>query len=307
MVDLLEDASAEGFAIWLKEHPGVEVISRDRGGAFAEGGREGAPEAIHVADRFHILKNLGEAIEEYLGRIRRQLPRKPRSLKAPVSPSRAATSSVSSPDSRRLLRLEQDRQSRRGRRVERYNAVIALHQKGVSARQIAQSLDLDRGTVRKYINADAFPERAPHAKRPSLLDPFRAYLQQRWDDGSHNGWQLFRKLKEKGFAGQRAIVTDAVTRMRQHRSPEDSKGIREVVEKAANRRMSPRMVRWWFQGKREDLEEAHCKLLDPFLADHAEARVVYALTQRFGVMVRERRVSELSGWLYEARQGPREL
>lgn len=147
--------------------------------------------------------------------------------------------------------------------------------------------------VRKYIQADAFPEWAPHVRRPSLLDPFRPHLQKRWEEDRHNAWPLFREVKERRFAGKRANVADAVTRMRRQHLPEDCTGIHEVVEKASNRRVSPRKVRCWFQGKREDIQEAHHALLDQFLADHSEARVVYDLTRRFGVMVRERRASEL--------------
>jgi transposase len=70
-VDLLADRSAETFARWLKEHPGVEIISRDRAGNYAEGGRLGAPDAVQIADRWHLIRNLADKLDGFL---RRQAP-----------------------------------------------------------------------------------------------------------------------------------------------------------------------------------------------------------------------------------------
>jgi transposase len=65
-MDILEDRSVASVARWLKRHPSIEVVSRDRCGLYAQAAREGAPQASQVADRFHLIQNLRLAIEEQM-------------------------------------------------------------------------------------------------------------------------------------------------------------------------------------------------------------------------------------------------
>jgi hypothetical protein len=74
VIDVLADRSAATTASWFKDHPSVEVISRDRAGLYAEAPREGALKARQVADRFHLLQNFRETVERQFGRYEAPVP-----------------------------------------------------------------------------------------------------------------------------------------------------------------------------------------------------------------------------------------
>jgi hypothetical protein len=184
LIDMLPDREAETFAGWLRAHPGIEVICRDRGGAYARAAREAAPGAVQVADRFHLWQDLAEAVERTvlaclaaLGAPRpgqqAPLPAAPRDEPAPPPGAPAV------PDGVRDVHGYERRLTARHR--ERYAAVQALRAEGRSVREIARRLDLSRNTVLKFASAAGIDELLVKAtSRPGILDPFKPYLNQRW-------------------------------------------------------------------------------------------------------------------------------
>ncbi len=193
-IELLPDREASTLAKWLQEHPGVEIISRDRGGAYAEGATLGAPDAQQTADRWHILKNLGEALEGFfIG--------KKSLLKATMQDPTASTTKASPLQESPMgntRRLEEVSQQRHQERVERYRKIHELHAKKVDQGIIARRVGTSRQTVTRSIHMDQPPERrTPRRTRTHLLEPFKPYLIERWNDGCRNASELYREIVEK--------------------------------------------------------------------------------------------------------------
>jgi len=150
------------------------VISRDRAGAYAEAARLGAPQAIQIADRWHMLKNLTETVKDVLRRhhaaVRRAAQLPPSSAAPTTADTPQATSACATPRERRS-RADHQTQVRRDRRLARYDEVVALHAQGVGQREIATRPQIGRHTVRRYLRSHDFPERVNGTRRRPLLAP----------------------------------------------------------------------------------------------------------------------------------------
>ncbi len=165
--------SAETFARWLKEPPGVEVISRDRAGNYAEGGRLGAPDAIQIADRWHLIRNLADTLDGFL---RRQAPFQRPSRK--TAGSRVQKHKLGPPD----LRLTPAQHQRREHLHERFRQVQGLYEQGRSLREIARSLQIDTNTLRYFVQSQPWAGHGAHRGRKggdASLTPYLPYLHKR--------------------------------------------------------------------------------------------------------------------------------
>jgi transposase len=303
VVDLLPDRSAESLTAWLRAHPGVEVISRDRSSLYAEGAREGAPAAVQVADRWHLMKNLAEALERILQRHHTELRQAHQQISnAPAClPPTAAGQPAPTLDPPLALskRQEETRQHRRDRRLARYEEVVAWQQEGYSQREIARRLGLGQRTVRRWVQARGFPEQ-PRRRRRSRLDRFRPYLEQRWQDGIRNVARIWRELQKQGFTGGYSTVKDWFYRHRQNlpvTALSPSTGKRSAPP-------SPRQAAWWVLREPADCtpeQQAFVEQLDrqaPALAN------VAAQGRAFLDLIRNRQEEQLTPWMERAATGP---
>lgn len=320
-IDLLPDREAETFEIWLREHLGVEVVSRDRASGYAEGAKKGAPDAIQVADRYHLVANLRDALQRLFDRERQCLPPLHKSESAAMLEPRDGMSSLEQEVLRKeahreagervsLTHAEALRQVRRGKRYERYQAVVELHQQGFGGRAIARQTGLSRNTVRRYLEAGTFPEQGPRRKRQSLLDPYLPYLRERWNAGCQNAAQLSRELQDLGYHGSpttlRALISD--WRASSPTAARRTSGPKRTAPAPSTRRLSSRQASFLFIKRPEALAPTQQRYLEQICQASDGMKQSYELSQQFVSMVRLRQAEPLDEWLQRIREhGSREL
>jgi transposase len=300
IIDVLADREAESVKRWLAAHPEVEMVSRDRGAVYIDGATRGAPQATQVADRWHILSNLGDAVEEFLIRAHIRLEEPAVEPRAPQETRNLPLSSFSAtPASQRKS------QARLLRKWKLYQPVQELHTAGMSLRKIGEELGLARNTVRKYFRQTPEPPLpTPRPLRASRLDPYEDYLLQRWSQGERNAAQLHREISERGYPGSATMGRAYVAHLRS--TTADGSAPRSRKERA--QAVSPRALRWLLARKRDDLAKEEQARLDQLLHLSPEVQTVYALLQAFLKMVRERKHQELRSWMEQAiRSGIPEL
>ena len=188
-VALLPDRTAETLAAWLKEHPGIEILSRDRSKSYKRGMSEGAPAAIQVADRFHLLQNLEETLEK-------AFQGKAPAIKV-VEASQLQSAGIPLPELPKPKNSHgQRREAKRAQRLENYHQVHALRKEGYTIKDIAHHLGMGKRTVYTYLSHSSFPEWQPSSRQyGSSLDPYKPYLIEQWQQGKRHAKRLFEEIQ----------------------------------------------------------------------------------------------------------------
>lgn len=280
--DLLPDRSAESFQAWLHQQPRVRVISRDRGGIYAEGAQLGAPGAQQVADRFHLFVNFSTAIERALQERHHQL--------LLATPDPAQSEIVGSREVRRT-RQQALQQEHRQRRLERYEKMVQLHRQGCSQKKISEMLQLDRRTVRRWMRAGVFPERQARRRGPIKVHRFEPYLQQRWAEGCRNATRLFEELRQQGYSGSRGTVAQHVAKWRN--SP-------EAVPTARQQQITPKQAAIWITRPSGQLATEQQALLDQLSAQCPDLVKLRQFSTEFREALQSGQGQTLLAWMMRA-------
>ena len=296
VIDLLPDRTTDTVAAWFKKQPAVQVVSRDRAGAYAEAARQGAPQAQQVADRWHLLQNLTESVQRV---VERYYPRL-REIAQQTEEDELDHEEQTKPADVTILSLspaEQLRQARQERRQARCDEVLHLHEQGTSIQSIARQLRMHRRLVRQYIRVGSVPPRTPYPRRPCELDAYADYVAQRWREGCHNGAQLWRELRERGFRGSSTRLRQWIV---QYYRPEK----RRVRPPRSNTSLlpSPRQATWVLLEGPRPTEEQVKEWIRRFRQSIPEIHVTAQLAAEFAALVREKRKEGLPDWMKRAAQ-----
>ncbi len=290
VVDLLPDRQAETAAQWMRQQPDLAVVSRDRGGEYASAATQGAPQAIQCADRFHVVKNLTEAVQVLLARCQAEiLAEKKRDEPCQQEQNRPI---ISLQEGRppEPAHVEKVRLARRTGRYARYQQVVELRQQGMKPQDIARQLGLSDRTVHRWLAAGAFPEAQNRRKRQSSFDAFAPYVLKRWQDGERNGLALWREIKAQGYTGTERSVYRHLETLKQAE-------VRASLNPARIQKYSVNTAIWLFVRDPNKLDEIEREDLAAFCQASAPLKKAYDLLQDFLSMVHKREGQWLDAWL----------
>lgn len=298
VIDLLDERSAGSLANWLQEHPGVEIITRDRGTEFIDGATAGAPEAMQIADRFHLLQNLVDALKRMFGewpsKLREAAHQVAQEMQTDDRPETETTSLLEStcpspevdsaqPGKRTLSELQ-------------FAEVKELQRQGWSQRAIATHLHIHRRTVARYCALDSYPPRMPPAQSTSRVLPYLAYLTKRWAEGCNNIVQLHAELQGLGFDGHYTSVYRIVKQLRQGNSLSNPAAPVPVTIP----RLSATEAAWLLVHPDDRLNDIQLRLREKLGQISKEFGTASELAQSFVAMVRNRTATAFDAWLERA-------
>lgn len=298
-IALLKDREASTLAQWLQQYPSVQVLSRDRSKSYKQGMTQGAPGAIQVADRFHLLQNLAEVLERFLAT-------QSAALKAVDLAHHQALGKSQVAPPKPLTLQQQQAQQRRERRLANYEQVHKLRQQGFKVLDIAHHLGIGERTVFTYLAAPSFPEWQPSHRRcqaQSLLTPYKPYLLEQWNLGQCQTKQLFEKIQQQGYTGSYMTVTRYTHQLRQAQRQQlnlfEGQGPAPAIVGSGEPPLSARRVTWLVlkSPKQRSIKD---EVLLTQLKQHPALAVAVDLAQQFADLVRQRQPKQLDLWLEQA-------
>ncbi len=304
----MPDRKAETAQSWMKAHPEIALVSRDRGEDYAAAARKGAPQARQVADRFHLAQNLTDIVEEILARCRAEI-RKHRSQQLPPAQPQHeggdAEQAPTLPDRHAAPdpHAGSAHLARHAERSDRYQQLVELRAQGLTHQEIARRLGMGERSVRYWLTR-GIPYGKPELRRKRRrgFDPYAAYVTERWNQGCRNGQELWRELQTQGYKGGSRSVYRFLATLREGPAPSRGKAKRaQAVPESPVEHLTAQEAVWLFVRALSDLSKKEQEELVAIRQASPTADTVYGLAQDFMHMLRHREGERLDVWLGQVR------
>src|SRR6266705_5194806 len=309
-VEVLLGSDEHVLTDWLLAHLGVEVIVRDRGVSYLKGAIKGAPQAQQVLDRWHLLKNLGEVIQKTLAQQIDVIRQAGEQMTKNIRQTSLTPPASAPPDDRRRKpprRKPPPPSPRRAWQMAMHQQVHELAAAGKTQAEIVRSLHLHPNTVHKYLRMPTFVAHYCHP-HPSPVDPYRTYMQARWQQGEIMIKTLWQELQGQGFTGSYKSVWMFVRNwpLPAGMTPASSSAVAAATRWGAPTTRTPWQVKWLLLHKPEDLNETDAAYRQALFCLSPPLAALSALGQDFVRLIRERQSEALLPWLERAKRSPYE-
>lgn len=302
-IDVLPDREGKTLEGWLRDHPGIELVTRDRSSVYANAITTACPNAVQVADRWHLLANLSEVVERFLDTQRDKINQ---SILAtlPTTDTSTTTQSLREEQLPPSLTWHNDlsqlmattRVDCTSKRYVTYEKVKQLQAEGHGIRAIARHLGLARNTVKRYWHQKGFVPRQT-AKRSNLF-LYEGYLRRRWLEGQTNVKKLLAEIKAFGYNGSYTILAnflstyprleaEPVLPPARKASSYSSRRISRLLNQSANKWSADEQV-----------------FLTHLLTQHESIRGVHELSEQFRQLMTQKSADGLARWCEEAAHVP---
>ncbi len=302
-IALLADRKAETLAEWLLHHPGVEVVSRDRSKVYRSGINQGAPNALQVADRFHLVQNLAETLEKVFSSYSAEL----KAIEQRHHPNiTAPEAAIVKAKPTATVKAQAQTQAAYERRVEQQQQVKRLHQQQWPQIAIAQALGVSVRTVHRYLTLPTLPAKLPRRKSfgRSVLDSHKQLLLKWWNEGIRQPKLLVSLLQQQGYSGSERTVTRYISQLRQAQGLPAKIGhsaqflIRVIDEQSPP--LTARRASYLVVQRQENRACEDTELLGQLVAQHPDLAIAVELAQEFLRLLRQRQGEAFETWLTKA-------
>ena len=284
VVQLLADRSVETSQAWLRKHPEIDLVSRDRGKIFQEAASLGAPQAKQVVDRYHLQKNFAEALEKFLRQQERAI--KKAAQRSTGRTRSAAKTTV--PE-----KVVQERRARHRQRVSVHKRIGKLYREGYHKEQIAELVGVSSRTVYRALEQETPPPPRRRSRSSSIVDPYLSYLVSRWNQGCHNAARLYEEVVAQGYTGSQRTLEKRIRAFR----PKGASKQTIIWEKPLSARSVALMM------VKQSRTKEQVAYLDQLIQNNETIAVVFTLAQNFGRLLRKREGPEqLERWKTSVRE-----